>query len=278
MRRVFDSTDRTQSHSHDFLSLIYILSGEAKYEIGGKVYDISPGMLFVCNPGVTHHRMISKNQRIEEFQIGISDLNLKGLPENYLLPENESPLFNFNRYGQAFYNTIGEIIVEQQKNDEFSVLMLKCIVMKLLVYIIKERYIPHSEPANNVVSLGRSLERYDKMAIVNNIRTFITENYMKPISLAKISANAYLSPIYVSKVFKEATGESPINYLIRVRLSRACELLDNTDISVKEVARHVGYKDVYYFSKLFKKYYGVSPLFYRKAKAKPAFKIPSSDR
>lgn len=272
MRRFFDSTDKAQSHSHDFLSLIYILSGEGKYEIGGKIYDARAGTFFICNPDVTHHRILSEKQRIEEFHVGISDLHLKGLPENYLIPKDEEPLFTFTHYRQAFINSINDVILEQQKNDEFSILMLKCIIMKILVYIIKERYISHSEPEKSVISL----ERYEKTAMVDNIIAYINENYMKPISLAQISANTYLSPIYISKVFKDATGESPINYLIHIRLSKACELLDDSNVSIKEVARQVGYTDAYYFSKLFKKYFGISPMHYRKAKEKPVFRVPTS--
>ncbi len=273
MRRFFDSRDETPSHAHDFLSLIYIMSGDAQYEIGGKIYPVSSGTLFICNPEVTHHRILIKNQRIEEFQVGITGLNMKGLPGNYLIPQGEEPLHTFYSYGQAFFNSIGEILVEQYKNDEASVLLLKCIVMKLLVYIIKERYVPSTEQGKNVFYL----DRYDKTAMVKNILTFINENYMKPVSLAKISENTYLSPIYVSRVFKEATGESPISYLIRVRLTRACELLTGENASVREIARQVGYEDAYYFSKLFKKYYGVSPVAYRKMKEKPVFRMPLED-
>lgn len=272
MRRFFDSRDDTPSHAHDFISLIYILNGEAQYEIGGKIYPVSSGTLFICNPEVTHHRILLKNQRIEEFQAGITGLSLKGLPANYLIAREEEPLHAFYSYGQAFFNGIEEILAEQQKNDEASALMLKCIVMKLLVYIIKERYVPSDRQEKNVFYL----ERYDKTAMVNNILAFINENYMKPVSLAKISENTYLSPIYVSRVFKEATGESPISYLIRVRLSKACELLAR-NASVREIARQVGYEDAYHFSKLFKKYYEVSPMAYRKMKEKPVFRVPLED-
>ncbi len=271
MRRHFDATDETQRHSHDFLSIIYIIDGDAKYEIDGKIYPVTAGTLFVCNPRVPHHRIIEKNQRIEEFQVGVSCILLKGLPVNCLIPENEEPMHTLHRYGQAFSNCIGEIAVEQQKNDEASVLMLKCLVMKLLVYIIKERCIPLNLAQKNVFEL----ERYDKKAMVNNIVAFINDNYMKPVSLAKISENTYLSPIYVSKVFKEMTGESPINYLIRIRLSKACELLDSKEMKIKEIAGMVGYEDAYYFSKLFKKYFGVSPMTYRKLKVRPVFRVPS---
>lgn len=273
MRRIFDSTDRIESHSHDFLSLIYILGGEGKYEVGGRIYDVSAGTFFICNPDVTHHRVLEGKQRIEEFHAGVSELHLKGLPENYLLPKGEEPLFTFSHYRQAFINGINEILMEQQKNDETSVLMLKCILMKLLVYIIKERYFSLCRPEKDMIHL----ERYGKTAMVDNIIAFLNENYMKPVSLAQISANTYLSPVYVSKIFKEATGESPISYLIHLRLKKACELLENSNAPIKEIARQVGYTDAYYFSKHFKKYYGISPMNYRTAAEKPVFRIPSSD-
>jgi len=273
LRRTFDSNDKAESHSHDFLSLIYILSGEGKYEMGGRIYDVHAGTFFICNPYVTHHRILTGKQRIEEFHVGISELHLKGLPENHLIPKGEEPLFTFNHYRQAFINSINEIMLEQQKNDEASILMLKCIIMKLLVYIIKERYFSASRPDRDVIPI----ERYGKTAMVDNIIAFINENYMKPISLAQISANTYMSPVYISKVFKDATGESPINYLIHLRLAKACELLENSNASIKEIARQVGYTDVYYFSKHFKKYFGISPMHYRKSDRKPAFRIPSSE-
>ncbi|WP_312729295.1 helix-turn-helix transcriptional regulator, partial [Enterococcus sp.] len=67
------------------------------------------------------------------------------------------------------------------------------------------------------------------------------------------------SPTYLSKIFKEATGVSPINYLIEIRLKRAKDMLKNDNLTIKEVASAVGYQDAYHFSKSFKKLYGVSP-------------------
>lgn len=75
----------------------------------------------------------------------------------------------------------------------------------------------------------------------------------------------YLSPVYISKLFKEETGDSPINYLIKIRLEKAKEVLEGQEpVSIRSVANQVGYEDVYHFSKLFKKYYGISPLNYSK--------------
>ena len=108
-------------------------------------------------------------------------------------------------------------------------------------------------------------ETYNRSYAVRRIINYLNENYEQRISLEQIAHNMYLSPVYISKIFKEETGESPINYLIKIRLERAKELLQTTNSrSIKSIAKQVGYDDVYHFSKLFKKYYGISPLYYKK--------------
>ena len=100
---------------------------------------------------------------------------------------------------------------------------------------------------------------------MKRIINYLNENYEHKISLDQIAHNMYLSPVYISKIFKEETGESPINYLIKIRLERAKDILSSSCCgSIKSIANAVGYDDVYHFSKLFKKYYGISPQNYRK--------------
>jgi YesN/AraC family two-component response regulator len=112
---------------------------------------------------------------------------------------------------------------------------------------------------------GCNFETYNKNYAVNRIINYLNENYEHKISLEQIAHNMYLSPVYISKIFKEETGESPINYLIKIRLEKAKDILLNSDNGcIKNIANQVGYDDVYHFSKLFKKYYGISPLYYRK--------------
>ena len=81
----------------------------------------------------------------------------------------------------------------------------------------------------------------------------------------------YLSPVYISKIFKEETGESPIRYLIKIRLEKAILEKENCG-SVRNVSLAVGYEDVYYFSKLFKKYYGIAPVYYKRQAQKESGK------
>lgn len=259
----FDGESPTPSHQHDFISLIYILSGSCRYKIGQEHYQVKPGDLIICNAGVYHHRLLAPEEQVEELHIGFCNLKLQGFPKEQIISEHDSPILEFVKYGQSFHNCCEEILHEQEKNDAGKPLLLKSLTMKLIVLILKEKYFSTVlEKSNGII-----IKQYDKQSIVNTIVDYITENYMKPISLTKIAENIYLSPVYTSKIFKEVMGDSPINYLIKYRLKKACELFEE-ETAIKIVAKKVGYEDAYYFSKVFKKHLGLSPSKYLVAKKK----------
>lgn len=100
----------------------------------------------------------------------------------------------------------------------------------------------------------------DKKEIVEQMIAYFREHYQEEISLEQLAAKMYLSPYYICRIFKSETGDTPIDYLIRLRMEKAKELLEQGSVqSIQEVAESVGYEDAYHFSKLFKKRYGVSP-------------------
>ena len=68
---------------------------------------------------------------------------------------------------------------------------------------------------------------------------------------------------YLYRIFMEHAGISPVRYLLKVRMERACELLSKTELSVYEISLSTGYTDTSHFSGTFKKYFGESPTQYR---------------
>lgn len=93
---------------------------------------------------------------------------------------------------------------------------------------------------------------------------YIEKNYAKEISLSSISKLAGLTPTYFSSLFKKETGVTLSNYLIRHRLNIAKQQLRNSRLSIQEIALSVGYPDVKYFSRLFKKQMNITPSEFRK--------------
>ncbi|SDK02965.1 response regulator [Sediminibacillus albus] len=99
---------------------------------------------------------------------------------------------------------------------------------------------------------------------IERAKKFIHDHYHEPISLEDVSFRSELSPNYFSNLFKESTGETFIDYLTHIRLLKAKEFLQSNKYSLKEICFMVGYKDPNYFSRVFKKYFSLSPKQYQK--------------
>ena len=92
---------------------------------------------------------------------------------------------------------------------------------------------------------------------------YIRSSYNKKISVPELAVMENLSNSRYVALFTEYMGISPSAYIIGLRMSAACDLLINTDMSVKQIAFLVGYSDPHFFSKLFKKHMGMSPKEYK---------------
>jgi len=100
-------------------------------------------------------------------------------------------------------------------------------------------------------------------SVIKKAQAYIRENYSHDISLDDVSRTVNISPYYFSKVFKEESGENFIEYLTRVRVEKAKELLEKPDLSIKIISSMCGYSDPNYFSRLFKKQTDMTPREYR---------------
>ncbi|WP_018933233.1 AraC family transcriptional regulator [Gracilibacillus lacisalsi] len=93
---------------------------------------------------------------------------------------------------------------------------------------------------------------------------YMIDHLHTTIKLSTLAKFIGLSKQHVIYIFKKETGFPPIDYFIRLKMQRACEMLDLTDMSIKEICNSLGITDPYYFSRLFKKIMGSSPTAYRK--------------
>lgn len=100
--------------------------------------------------------------------------------------------------------------------------------------------------------------------ILSDALDFINENYNTDLSLDKVAQSVFISPYYLSHLFKEELNITFVEYLTSVRIENAKKLLDSTPLSIVAIAYEVGYEDASYFSKVFKKTVGLSPSQFRK--------------
>ena len=94
--------------------------------------------------------------------------------------------------------------------------------------------------------------------------SYLKANYATDLNVNDIAKAVHLSPFYLSRIFKEELGITMIEYLTEVRISAARNLLESSDLVLKDIAQKVVYSDVTYFSRLFKKRMGISANEYRR--------------
>jgi AraC-like DNA-binding protein len=82
-----------------------------------------------------------------------------------------------------------------------------------------------------------------------------------------VAATSTLSRYHFIREYKRLTGQTPMQAFQHLKISRACYLLDVSDLGVSDIARHLGHDDPYYFSRLFKKVMGVAPRHYRRERS-----------
>ncbi len=250
------TTDAVKADSHDYAKLIFVLSGQGKYRIDQKIYTVSEGDLIVINPGVLHQSLVSNPENpTTEAIIGFTDIQFAGfLPNEVPLPEDGAVIHTQGELRQKLFKIFTSMDAENVVRRTGRYYMLKAYLMQALLLLVRE------QTEAIAISTGCSFKSANKKYVVEQMIEYFEDHYAEKISLDQIADNTYLSTVYISKIFKAETGDTPIRYLINIRLEKAKELLENGwEGSIQEVAMEVGYDDAYHFSKLFKKRYGVSP-------------------
>lgn len=102
-------------------------------------------------------------------------------------------------------------------------------------------------------------DQYAKSYIIKQVHELVSSHSGPDLSVKTIADHVYLHPVYLSKIYKAETGEGLGDYIIRKRMEHALYLLKNTNKKIYEITTELGYQNPQYFSKLFKKHYGMTP-------------------
>ena len=240
-------------HSHDFCEILYVAGGAGEAILEGKKFRLAPGDLVVVNPGTLHEERSDAKAPLRLIFLAIRDFAVPGLPAGCLSQEKYRVLScGEYRYKMDIY--LRELLQETSSQIEFYQEISQGLVSALLVLVMRLiRINPEDEAA-----LSQECQK---------IKEYLDQNFTSLITLDSLSETVYISKHYLSHLFKEQTGVSPIKYLTSKRMEKACELLSETELPVSEVSKAVGYENPLYFSQVFKRIYGISPVKYRMGRA-----------
>lgn len=249
--------DEAVFHSHDHLEMAFVLSGEGRYRFDEGIVSVQEGDLLIINPGVRHQALACPEveSTATEFFVGASGIRIPGMADNFLpVPGGGHIIHTTGELHQKLFRLCSSMEAEKAVRRQGRYFMLKAYLMQMIILVIREQCEPEERAG------GYAFESVNKKYVVEKMLNYFEDHFSEKISLDQVAENMYLSPFYISKIFKSETGDTPIRHLINIRLEKAKELLEaGYEGSIQEVAASVGYDDAYHFSKLFKKHYGISP-------------------
>lgn len=170
--------------------------------------------------------------------------------------------------GTALKKSMAELISQLKLHFSWMCMFIDCNKFKGLDYIGMDDVQSALEAFRSAVismigEIGRLEYGVAESQIEYKICRFVLENVNNEISIEGIAKALYMNRKYISEVFRQKTGELLIDYITRVKMTRAARLLSQGTHKTYEIALQLGYRDTEYFSRLFKKHMGVNPSEYR---------------
>lgn len=243
--------DKLVPHWHEHIEMLFLTHGSCNMTCGQNTFTAKKGDLVFVNDNELH--FFDKADKLEYLGLIINPEIFKSLDNNNFVVEN---LIQSDRHIEKIFSSISEESTKKSTGYKISIMGY---VYELITYLIrnypKEQSL--STPSyENEITTNRKTE----------ILSYILSHYADKLTTAELAKKWYLSEYYFCKFFKSTTGQSPMNYINRTRIEKSATLLKNTDESITNIAIKVGFNDVNYYSRTFKKFMNMSPTQYRKMK------------
>ncbi|WJH36502.1 AraC family transcriptional regulator [Paenibacillus aurantius] len=250
-------------HWHEHLEIIYMRSGQAVFDIGGRTYPAEAGDLLFVNSRELHSGFSVNNTRVEFHAIVFSP-SLLGSQEpdplhgQFVLPFLEGSRRFPGRIGRgdklyrAFAGPVKAVLAEFERRQPGYELAIRAQLHLLLAAALRHQT-GLGAPETGAQGQERKLQRFEKLF------PYIKEHYPSRISVEEAASLVSMSPFHFCKTFKKLTGRTFVEFVNLHRVNEAERLLRETGLTVTEVAERVGFCSINYFDRTFKQYKHYNP-------------------
>lgn len=253
-------------HVHDELEMIYLLKGSLWVNIDDEIKILGKDDMVILNRLAPHEfKPYNINENLEYILLQFKPNNVfdnKKINIKFL-----EPFFHTNKFvyyiGNKDRESLGEIVdtltslCNHIKNPGFAYeLIVQSELIKLL-FLFHQNQIFSSAPQD----INNRIKHVQRIA---NLQKYIDLHYAEDITVGLACELAQLDYHYFSRLFKQETGKTFVEYLNMIRLLKAENLLTSTNYSIAYIAESVGMSNVTYFNRVFKNHYGETPTVYRK--------------
>ncbi len=235
---------RKQGAKEDIL--IFCVEGQGKVNVGGQTILINANEFCLLKKSIPHSYEADPKHPWSIYWIHFDGSKSEEICKNTPIHNKISLRSSIEQGRIAMFNDFFQVL-------EAGITTEKVLYISMQLWGLMSSFVFSSLYSKNLPEQNR----------VEKAIKYMKTKLHTSISLENIADNIKCSVSHLSATFKEQSGYSPLNYFILLKMQEACRLLSLSQLSIKEIAFHLGYSDPYYFSRLFKKTIGSSPKAYR---------------
>lgn len=246
----YDSHWRSVPYTQPCAELFFVTGGKGSFLLQNLVYPVGQGDLIIINTGLEHLETSDKVFPLEYIVLGVEGLEVLSPPPD----ATGWAAVSLQGQGVGLTPYLHTIVREmEQKEPGFQ------FVCQGLLEVVLTLLIRHS---NLTFTLAERDKKSSRECIM--VRRYIDTHFKENLSLDQLAAMAHVNKYYLVHTFTREYGTSPISYLISRRIQESRQLLESTDYSLSQISHLLGFSSPSYFSQVFRKQIGSSPLEYRK--------------
>ena len=243
----YSSEWNSTMHAHRHAEMFFIMSGSGTFQLQRHSFPVSGRSLVIINPGVMHCEQSNQGSPLEYIVLGVENLEMAANEQGYVLT-------TFNRDWDTVSVSLRLMLQEARSGQDGYSQVCQRMLEIILLRILRRRGL----------SLASEAVGMDDNRECGMVRRYIDEHFKESITLDQLAELAHINKYYLVHAFRKAYGISPINYLISRRIQESRFLLTNSNHSLSQIARILGFSSLSYFSQSFHRTEGVSPMEYRK--------------
>ena len=265
IRVSYEMQEVTTMHVHQFMEMVIILAGSGVHETEFSKTDIRSGDVLVIPKGGYHryaevNNLELMNLLFDPEKLPMPLIDLYKLPGFNALFTVKNDYYNQNRFYPKFHLNEHEfektkrILSEMQEENSKMIPGYRCCLMGHFMVLL-----------GNLARLYTdNLSKLNEPSFkIGQAISYINLNFRKEIKLDEMIKKSGMSRSVFMRKFHQAVGVAPINFLIQVRISEACKLLQQSEMTISEIAYKVGFNDSNYFTRQFDKIVGITPRAFR---------------
>ncbi|MFX3632863.1 MAG: AraC family transcriptional regulator [Candidatus Pristimantibacillus sp.] len=259
-------------HHHHFFELLFCWDGEITQVINREVVHLNQGDWLLINSGVRHYTMNRSNSHYVYFNahFDLDDMKIRkqlGVSPYIMITSEEAALTKLPSYAEVMESLFHKGLIKNQIQEIVEVKIIHSsfidrIYLQAHIFLIIGELLSFPQQKKTAGSTHSMSSSYIT-DVAHAIEECLVRNLNADISITDISTEFHLSRYQSSKIFSQVYGMSPRQYLSRLKLNKAKELLVNTNMTVEAVADQLGFHSVSHFSRQFRRWSNQAPSHFR---------------